>query len=118
MGKLMQVCWLALSALLIFSCGLLEKNQSYEKMAYEHLKPIIENAAVDSIMIEDSLLCINFVEPQTKEGYFAFAKENAIKFSNFRQKKIGQSGVTVYCTYKGLIYAEAIAREGEVVSIR
>ena len=115
MKHLTKVCLLTIGMFLILGC---EKTQTYETQVKEQMQNVLAQAAVDSIVVEDSLLCINFVEPQTKEDYLIHARENAIKFSKFRQQKVGASEVTVYCTYKGLIYAEANAKQGEIISAK
>ena len=115
MERLMKLCLLMIGIFLFLGC---EKQIDYEMQVKEQMHSVLAQSEVDSIMVEDSLLCINFVEPQTRENYLTHARENAVKFSKFRQQKVGASDVTVYCTYKGLIYAEAKAKEGEIVSAK
>lgn len=100
------------------SARLSESSQEYENQVYEHMKVVTEDPEIDGIRVDGSLLYINFSKPQSRSEYQLVANTNAVKFSNFKKQKLGVSGVTVFCTYGGKVYAQASARKGQVTKVK
>lgn len=95
-----------------------ESSPEYQRLVYDHMKVVTDDPEIGSMRVNGSILYIDFIKPQKKNEYQLVAKMNAIKFSNFKKEKLGVSGVTVYCTYKGNTYAQANARGGQITSLR
>lgn len=95
-----------------------ESSPQYQQQVYDHMKVVVDDPDIDGIRVDGSLLYINFIKPQNKNEYQLVARTNAVKFSNFKKEKLGVSGVTVFCTYNGKVYAQADARQGEITSLK
>ena len=95
-----------------------ENSAEYQQQVYDHMKVVLEDPEINDLRVDGSVLYINFTKNQTKKEYLLVARSNAVKFSRFKNEKLGVSGVSVICTHNGQTYAVASARGGVVTEVQ
>ena len=101
---------LFLCFLLFFSCSkkegtsgshfsLKETSPEYHAMAMDYMKAYLDKECtlVDTIKIDGNQLYIKFKPSDTPFAYTEFARTTGVAFNRFKQKKLGYTGVVVYC---------------------